>query len=240
MNPLRLVTLAGDPEREPEVAAQLADHSNVDLLLRCMDRMELLATMRGGGINAIVSVGAPSWFDAASAEETARAGLRIVGVVEVGAEADRLAALGASLIPAGSSAAEIVSRCRSVEAPPPPPRPSSQPSKPNGRLIAVWGPKGAPGRSSIAIELAYEIAAAGDTCLLIDENPTAETSSRCSDSWKRCQQWCGQPRPRRMSWMLHDWTWTFVDRAKVVRLCCPGSHEAPCGPMFLTTVGVSC
>lgn len=171
MNPIRLVTLAGNPEREPEVAAQLADHSNVDLLLRCMDRMELLATMRGGGIDAIVCVGAPSWFDAASAEEAARAGLRIVGVVDDAIEADRLAALGASLIPAGSSAAEILSRCMSGEVPPPPPRPSSQPSKPDGRLLAVWGPKGAPGRSSIAIELAYEIAAADSACLLIDGDP---------------------------------------------------------------------
>ncbi|MPZ69242.1 MAG: hypothetical protein GEU71_06885 [Actinobacteria bacterium] len=171
MSPVRVVTLAGNPEREPEIAAQLADHTNVDLLMRCMDRMELLAAMRGGGIDAIVSVGAPAWFDAASAEEAARAGLRVVGVVEDATEADRLGALGASLIPAGSSATEIVSRCLSGETPPPPARPSSQPSKPDGRLLAVWGPKGAPGRSSVAIELAYEIAAAEEACLLIDGDP---------------------------------------------------------------------
>lgn len=171
MNRLRLVTLAGSTEGEPEIAAQLAAHPEVDLLMRCMDRMELLAAMRGGGIDGIVSVGAPGWFDAASAEEAARAGLRVVGVVDNATEADRLAHLGASLIPAGASAAEIVTRCRAGEVAPPSIRPSSQPSRPEGRLVAVWGPKGAPGRTSIAIEAAYEIAAAEDACLLIDGDP---------------------------------------------------------------------
>jgi Flp pilus assembly CpaE family ATPase len=37
-----------------------------------------------------------------------------------------------------------------------------------GKVIAVWGPTGAPGRSTLAVNLASEIAASGTTALLID------------------------------------------------------------------------
>jgi MinD-like ATPase involved in chromosome partitioning or flagellar assembly len=46
--------------------------------------------------------------------------------------------------------------------PPPVPRPE------RGRLIAVWGPVGAPGRTTIAVTMAAEMAAAGQGCLLVD------------------------------------------------------------------------
>lgn len=38
----------------------------------------------------------------------------------------------------------------------------------DGRLIAVWGPVGAPGRTTVAITLAAELAAAGCSSLLVD------------------------------------------------------------------------
>ncbi|KRE37698.1 hypothetical protein ASG73_08605 [Janibacter sp. Soil728] len=38
----------------------------------------------------------------------------------------------------------------------------------HGRVIAVWGPTGAPGRSTLAVNLASELAAAGAPTLLID------------------------------------------------------------------------
>ena len=108
MNPLRLVTLAGDPEREPEVAGSacgsqqrrpsIAVHGpygtpcddargrhrhdrfrRCSLLVRC-------CIGRGNG-RELGFASSVSW--------------------RLWAEADRLAALGASLIPAGSSAAEI-------------------------------------------------------------------------------------------------------------------------------------
>lgn len=44
--------------------------------------------------------------------------------------------------------------------------PPVQPSR--GRVIAVWGPTGAPGRSTLAVNLASELAAAGAPTVLID------------------------------------------------------------------------
>lgn len=37
-----------------------------------------------------------------------------------------------------------------------------------GTTIAVWGPTGAPGRTTVAVNLAYEIARLGPRCLLVD------------------------------------------------------------------------
>ncbi|WP_460800539.1 AAA family ATPase [Microbacterium sp. GXF6406] len=41
------------------------------------------------------------------------------------------------------------------------------------RVIAVWGPHGAPGRSTVAIQLAVELARSGRSCALIDADTVA-------------------------------------------------------------------
>ncbi len=168
MNELRVVTLAGDPEQEAVVAARLAARTDTEVTFRCVDRVELLATIRAGDIDAIVSVGAPTWLDGQSVEEAGLAGIRLVGVAGDPLEGQRLSALGATVAPDNASSDEIVECCRATDHEPPPVRVSAQPSAPRGKLIAVWGPKGAPGRSTIAIELAAELAAAEPETLLID------------------------------------------------------------------------
>lgn len=49
---------------------------------------------------------------------------------------------------------------------------SDGPGPGNGRIAVVWGPRGSPGRTSIAVELAHELAAGG-TALLIDADTEA-------------------------------------------------------------------
>lgn len=44
-------------------------------------------------------------------------------------------------------------------------------SRRSGEVVAVWGPAGAPGRTTIAVNLAAEIAAAGHSVALIDADP---------------------------------------------------------------------
>jgi len=48
-------------------------------------------------------------------------------------------------------------------------------ARPRGRLVAVWGPAGSPGRTTVAVETAAELAAAGDDVLLAD----ADTHAAC-------------------------------------------------------------
>ncbi|MDN5821017.1 MAG: P-loop NTPase, partial [Brachybacterium sp.] len=47
-----------------------------------------------------------------------------------------------------------------------------------GRLIAVWGPAGAPGRSTIAVNLAAEAAAAGRETILVDADTYGPAQSQ--------------------------------------------------------------
>lgn len=51
-----------------------------------------------------------------------------------------------------------------------PARAAESPPRP-GRVVAVWGPAGAPGRSSVALGIASEVAGAGATALLVDADP---------------------------------------------------------------------
>jgi len=47
--------------------------------------------------------------------------------------------------------------------------------RPSGRIIAVWGPVGAPGRTTVAVTLASQLARAGQETLLVD----ADTHGAC-------------------------------------------------------------
>jgi MinD-like ATPase involved in chromosome partitioning or flagellar assembly len=167
---LRIVTLTGDPENEATVASALSARRDVELVLRCVDRIELLAGLRSGAVDAIVAVGAPPWFDRQGAAEARRAGIRVIGVVGNSVDAERLADLGAALVPANATADEVIERCRTAEAEIVPPF-SVAAGGPSGRLIALWGPKGAPGRTTLAIELAASLAATEPATLLIDGDP---------------------------------------------------------------------
>lgn len=168
---LRVVTLAGNPEREAAIATDLGRRRDVDLILRCVERVELLGTIRGAGLDAIVSVGAPLWLDHQAAAEAAGAGIVIVGVPSSVSDRERLTELGAVLVAHDAPVEDIVTGCRSPGAAAARPRPSTQPSGGRGRIVAVWGPKGAPGRTTIALELGAQLAGAHPDTVLIDGDP---------------------------------------------------------------------
>lgn len=171
MIPIRVATLAGNPDLEPDLATRLAARRDVNLVMRCVERVELLAAVRGGELDALISVGAPGWFDREAADEAFRSSVRIVGITGIPDEAASLAALGALLLDPDASTDDIVETCRSAEIGSPDGLLSAQPSKGDGRLVAVWGPKGAPGRSTLAIEIAAELAAHDPDTLLVDGDP---------------------------------------------------------------------
>ena len=162
----RLVTLAGDGDREASLAIALNDHPAVELLLRCVDRVELLGAIRSGRVDAIVSVGQPEWFDKQCRAEAALSGARVVmvGPTDVAGWPD-----GTAVLPPDASIDEIVAFA--LDSPPIASEQASTDEHRNGRIIAVWGPKGAPGRTRIAIELACEISRREDPALLVDGDP---------------------------------------------------------------------
>lgn len=96
-----------------------------------------------------------------------RAGVRIVPLGE--GESRLLGRYGLmSMLPADAGGWEVAAALE-ADAPPATPRPSSSPH----RVVAVWGPAGAPGRSTLAIQLAVELTRSGRRTALVDADTVA-------------------------------------------------------------------
>ena len=145
MSTMRIATLAAEPEHEARTATWLSARSDCELVLRCMDRVDLLAAIRGGGLDAVVAIGVPTWLDRQCAQEIAQRGVTLVGLVGSSNGAERLTDFGGTVLALGASPDDVLAACRGN--PPAPIRKlhSSQPSGRLGRLIVCWGPKGSPG-----------------------------------------------------------------------------------------------
>ncbi|MBD7957183.1 P-loop NTPase [Microbacterium sp. Sa4CUA7] len=99
-----------------------------------------------------------------------RHGVRIVPLLGTAGD-DRLAALYGLPGPLPlADAADIADALAADGAGPPVPEPAPPRS---GRVIAVWGPTGAPGRSTVAVELAVELARDGRHVGLVDADTHA-------------------------------------------------------------------
>ena len=164
MGTIRLVTVAGNPDREAAIAEEVARDSRCELVLRCLERTELLAAIRAGRLDLVVVVGAPAWLDLPAMAEVREHQIRVVGFAEDPLEAEAFRRLGIALAAPGAGIRDVVIRDGLPENEPVVPGPPRR----CGRTVAVWGPKGAPGRSTIASELAAEMAAADARTALID------------------------------------------------------------------------
>lgn len=159
---IRVATVSEDLDLEATLAARLTSRRDVALVLRCVDRVELLAAVRGGSLDALIVVGSVAWFDRQCAAESARAGVRTISLT------DGAPVMGSSMtLELDSSIDQILLACTNAA-------PSSMPqpiSVGTGRLTAVWGPKGSPGRTRTAVELALEVAKTRIDVGLIDADP---------------------------------------------------------------------
>ena len=170
MSQIRLATLGGDPEGEAALATALERCSEIDLYIRCVERMELLAAIRAKSVDVVLLVGVPPWVDASLREELTRNGIPAVGYPRDPLEAVALEDLGASLLEDTLDVAAIVAACRVAR--PPGDAVSSSVDRDNGRLVTCWGTKGAPGRTTLAIELAFILASEDPSTILIDGDPS--------------------------------------------------------------------
>jgi Flp pilus assembly CpaE family ATPase len=176
---------------EAEVVAELsrADHG-VTVVRRCVDLAEVLSTAAAGTARAALLSADLRRLDRDAISRLAAVGVAVVGLVDPGdGEAERrLRQLGVpSVLPADAGAtrisaavAQAVAEIRTMqvhdavadpraalpdlETPVPPPPPPAG----HGRIVAVWGPTGAPGRSTVAVGVADEAARLGVATLLID------------------------------------------------------------------------
>lgn len=172
------------------VVRALDDDPALQVTRRCADLAELQAAAEAGlGRVAVVS------GDLDLLDLTAVATLRATGLVlvvlldpERSSAADRSRLAAADLLldapsdePGARAVAQRVAGLASAvpavdgAMPPEPGRPAPEPVGDRGRLVAVWGPTGAPGRSTVALQLAAEVAARGVPSLLVD----ADTYGGC-------------------------------------------------------------
>jgi MinD-like ATPase involved in chromosome partitioning or flagellar assembly len=186
---LQVVTAVTGAAWEATLVGELdrADHG-VTVVRRCVDVPELLAAATTGTTQAALLSAELRRLDAETVARLAAAGVAVVGLVEPGDEAaaGRLRQLGVQrVLPADAEPAAIAQALREAVAGVADPgrdiadpraalpatgeaaRPAPVPAG-TGRVVAVWGPTGAPGRTTVAVGLADEAARLGTATVLVD------------------------------------------------------------------------
>lgn len=164
---------------ESGALAALDRRSDVVVLKRCVDVDDLLATAASGQADvAVVGLDAPG-FDVRAVDHLRTHGVRSVTVSPGGLALDggreRGTAIGADAVVSDDDVDGLVAAVRRPPTGPPPPLVAPPPDAPppevvGGRVVAVWGPSGAPGRTTVATGLAAVLATRGPT-VLVDADP---------------------------------------------------------------------
>jgi Flp pilus assembly CpaE family ATPase len=184
---LPVLTAVADPDAEARLVTTLRSRSSdVHVVRRCVDLADLLAAAGAGLGRAVLLSPQLRRLDREALTRLAVAGVGVVGVVAPDDDEgeDRLRRLGvAQLVGADAEAAAVVAAlvtsvgtATSYDAVP---QVATVPAQgdgsaddvvagPRGQVIAVWGPAGAPGRSTLAVNLAAELADLGRSSLLVD------------------------------------------------------------------------
>jgi MinD-like ATPase involved in chromosome partitioning or flagellar assembly len=168
---------------ESAALARLDGQDGVVVLKRCVDVDDLLATATSGQADvAVVGLEAPG-LDPSAVAHLRRYAVRPVAVVsrtddpDVLTRAQRIDVrdLVAFDDPEGLAEAvatvEDVADTRVRADPLAPPAPGEPEAVPGHRLVVVWGPGGAPGRTTTAVTLASLLARRGRDTVLVDADP---------------------------------------------------------------------
>ena len=186
---LQVFTAVTGAAWESELVGALdRDDHGVTVVRRCVDVAELLAAAATGTGQAALLSAELRRLDGAAVARLTAAGVAVVGLVEPGDESatDRLHQLGVARVLPADSSPEVIARTlrdavsggvvpgRDIADPRTalpalglPAEPAGPPTGP-GRVVAVWGPTGAPGRTTVAVGVADEAARLGVSTLLVD------------------------------------------------------------------------
>ncbi|GAA4370003.1 AAA family ATPase [Paeniglutamicibacter cryotolerans] len=142
----------------------------------CEDLLEAVALAETGLIDVVLLAGPSVLVDAATLDALAERGIPVLVLGAEQGESERLTALGAILAPPDAGAEEINAilerACAAVSAgrSTPGATMADQSADPagGGKVVVFWGPGGAPGRSTLAVNYAAESALAGRGVILVD------------------------------------------------------------------------
>ncbi len=155
------VALAVPRAVERRLVAELVRHGH-RAQARCDAAADLAAALSTGGCDVAVVAAAPGYLDRELLAASDAAGVRLIGLVASDAERRLAASVGLiDLLPVDCEWQVLESAM--IDAPV-----IAQREPVRGQVIAVWGPAGAPGRTTVAITVAAEIAAAGYSVALAD------------------------------------------------------------------------
>lgn len=195
--PVIVLMVAAGAGWEPAGLRLLSGHPGVVVLKRCVDVDDLLAAATAGQADvAVLGLDSPG-LDLAATEHLRRHGVRPVVVVPSGVS-DDAARLHADRVGIRSLVAEadlgslpgLVTHADPADEPTQATTPASSaksgpgassrwpsdvPDGSPGRVVAVWGPAGAPGRTTLAVALAAELAHRGRSTVLVDADPYGGT-----------------------------------------------------------------
>jgi MinD-like ATPase involved in chromosome partitioning or flagellar assembly len=188
---LPILTAVTDASWEADLVAGLAGSDfGVTVVRRCVDVADLLAAAAARTAEAVVLSADLRRRDRAALAGLASAGVAVVALVEPGDDAAerRLRQLGVGTVLgtdaapaaiAGALQSAVESARADAQAGPLAdplaalPRLDQPPAAPQvprggGRVVAVWGPTGAPGRTTVAVGLADEASRLGVSTMLVD------------------------------------------------------------------------
>ena len=173
-----LLILASGAAWESAALARLEREPGLVVLRRCVDVADLLAAASSGQADvAVVALEAPG-LDLDAVDHLRRFQVRPLAVVPDGPgeqHALRAARLGITVVVPDDDLEALPAAIRAAEPEdtvvPDPLEPERPAPGGAGRVVAVWGPAGAPGRTTVAIALAAELAARGRRTTLVDADP---------------------------------------------------------------------
>ena len=165
-------------------------HGPVTVVRRCAELTELLAACQSGLARAAVVADGCEELTASLVDRLGAVGVAIIALTDNPDEATRLRGIGVPSALLGVESAALAARISEAVAQlvgRQPGRPAAGLADPSaalrpvpaasedvpaasgtGRIIAVWGPAGSPGRTLVAANMAGELAAEGNSVLLVD------------------------------------------------------------------------
>ncbi len=184
------VIVAVRAANEAEIATAIGSRAGLSVARRCADLSEAVAAAQAG-IGDVVVTSEHAQLDRAIVRRLEKAGLAIVGIPSDARAREAMLGLGILTVLAPGATAEQVAAAAHAASTEPraaaafpdaafPEAAFSRAAFPNsvldkleepharGAMVVVWGPTGAPGRTTIATNLAVEAARGGSDVVLID------------------------------------------------------------------------
>ncbi|MGX5695858.1 AAA family ATPase [Agromyces soli] len=164
------IAFALDPAGEDRLLADAIEHGH-EIVARGLGSRELLARLDEARPEAVVVGAGRRTFSAELLEACDARGVRVVALAADDRERAHAGALGLHEVLDGAAAWAEIEGCLAGAALPAARQVPEGPTATTGEILAVWGPAGAPGRTTLAINLAAELAASGRRVALVDADP---------------------------------------------------------------------